>query len=94
MTAVVQPTHAVGRPGNNMRYAGCHLLLAARAPVGLGRVGAGDPADEPVTGIVGLAALHPTDGPVQIQRVSLVASAMRSGHALIIAGRVPQRALR
>ena len=35
MPAVTQPAHAVGRPGNDMRYAGCHLLLTTRAPVGL-----------------------------------------------------------
>ena len=35
MPTVTQTTHAVRRPGNDMGYAGCDLLLAARAPVGL-----------------------------------------------------------
>ena len=91
MPAVVQPTHAVGRPGDDMRYAGGHLLLAARTPVGLGRVGAGDPADEPFAVTVGLTALDPTDGSGQVQLGTLLASAMGSGHAPIIAGRVSER---
>ena len=89
--AVVEPAHAVGRPGNDMRYAGYHLLLASRAPVGLGRVGAGDPADEPVAVTVGLAAFDPTDGSPHIKLGSLVASAVGSGHRPIIAGGISER---
>ncbi len=86
MPAVVQPTHALGRPGNDMRYAGCHLLLAARAPVGLGRAGAADPADEPFAVTVGLPAFDPTDGSVQIKPGVLAASAMGSGHHSSVGG--------
>jgi hypothetical protein len=78
--AVAHPTHAVGRPGNDMRYSGGHLLLAAGAPVGLGRV-AGDPADEPFTVTVGLTTLTPTEGTVQIQVGGHMTTAMGSGHA-------------
>lgn len=80
MPAVAQPAHAVGWPGNHMRYAGCHLLLAAWAPVGLGRVGTGDPADEPFAVNVGLTALDPPDGSVQVKLGALIASAMGTWH--------------
>jgi hypothetical protein len=86
MPAVAQPTHAVGRPGNDMRYAGCHLLLAARAPVGLGRVGARDPADEPLAVTVELTAFDPTDGSVQIKPGVLAAAAVGSSHPTSLGG--------
>ena len=87
MPAVPKATYAVGRPGNDMRYAGRHLLLAARTPEGLGRSGARDPADEPFAVTVGLPAFNPSDGTVQIERGVLVASAMGAGHTSIVAGR-------
>ena len=86
MPAIVQAAHAVGGPGNDMRYAVCNLLLAARAAEGLGRAGAADPAYEPLAIAVRLAAWHPADGSVQIELGALRASAMRSGHAAIVAG--------
>jgi hypothetical protein len=86
MPTVAQAAHAVSRPGNDMRYAGCHLLLAARTPVGLGRVGSGDPPDEPLAVAVGLTAFDPTDGPVHVKPGVLTAAAMGSGHAPIVAG--------
>lgn len=86
MPAIPETTHAVGRPGNDMRYAGCHLLLAARAPEGPVRSGAGDPAHEPFAVGVGLAAFDPADGSIQIKLGALTASAMRSGHTSIVAG--------
>lgn len=69
-----------------MWCAGSHLLLAARAPEGLGGAGARDPADEPFAVAVGLTAFDPTDGSVQINLGVLTATAMGSGHALIVAG--------
>jgi hypothetical protein len=66
MPAVAQTTHAVSRPGNDMRRTGCDLLLASRAPVGLGGVHAGDPADEPLAVAVGLAPFDPTDRSVEV----------------------------
>ena len=86
MASVAQATHAVSRPGNDMRYAGRDLLLAARTPVGLGRVGPGDPADEPIAVVVGLSPFDPAYGSVQVERGRLLTSAMGSGHAPIIAG--------
>jgi len=84
---VAQAAHPVSRPGNNVRYAGCDLLLAARAPVGLGGVHAGDPPDEPLPVAVGLAPFDPTDGPVEVELGALNASAMWSRHGPIVAGR-------
>ena len=86
MPAIVQAAHAVGGPGNDMRYAVCNLLLAARAAEGLGRAGATDPAYEPFAIAVRLTARHPADGSVQIELGAFRASAMRSGHAPIVAG--------
>jgi hypothetical protein len=87
MPSIAQSTHAVSRPGNDMRYAGRHLLLAARTPVGLGRVDAGNPADEPLAVAVRLTPFDPADGSVQVELGPLVTSAMGSGHAPIVAGR-------
>jgi hypothetical protein len=87
MPSVAKATHAVRRPGNDMGYAGRHLLLAARTPIGLGRVDASDPADEPLAVAVRLAPFDPADGSVQVELGPLVTSAMGSGHAPIIAGR-------
>lgn len=87
MPTITQTAHAISRPGNDMRYAGCDLLLTAGAAVGLGRVDPGDPADEPLAVAVGLTPLGPPDGSVQIELGALVASAMGSGHVLIVAGR-------
>jgi hypothetical protein len=36
MSAVIQAAHAFSRPGNDVRHAGCHHLLAAGTPEGLG----------------------------------------------------------
>ena len=97
MPAVAQPTHAVGRPGNHMRYAGCHLLLAARAPVGLGRVGPGDPADEPLAVRVRLAARGATDGAGEVELGVVAATTVRAGHASSVPqayDRKPRPALR
>src|SRR5665647_899880 len=80
MPAVLQATHTISRPGNDMRYAGCHLLLTARAPEGLVRAGPADSADEPLTVAVGLTARDPSDGTVQIELGALWSSAMSSGH--------------
>src|SRR5450631_218756 len=86
MPAVVQAAHAFGRPGHDMRYARRQLLLAARTPVGLGRTGATDPADEPFAVAVGLTAFDPTDGSVEVELGDLKTSTMGSGHATTIAG--------
>jgi hypothetical protein len=86
MPAVAQPTHALGRPRNDMRRAGGHLLLASRASEGLGRAGARDPADEPFAIAVGLTAFDPTDGSVQIELGVVTATAMGSRHVPIVAG--------
>ena len=86
MPSVAQATHAVCRPGNDMRYAGRHLLLAARTPVGLGRVDPSDPADKPLAVAVRLTPFDPAYGPVQVELDPLSTSAMGSGHAPIIAG--------
>jgi len=86
MPAVPQATHAVGWPGNDVRYAGCHLLLAARAPEGLGRSGAAHPADEPFAVAVGLPAFDPSDGSEQVELGALTASAMGAVHTPIVAG--------
>ena len=86
MPAVIQATDALGRPGNDMRYAGGNLLLTARTPERFGRAGSADPADEPFPVRVGLAAFHPADGPVQIELGGLTTSAMGSGHEPIVAG--------
>jgi len=87
VSAVSEATHALGRPGNDMRYAGRHLLLAARTPEGLGGSGPGDPADEPFAVTVGLPAFAPTDGAVQVELGVLTASAMGAGHGSIVAGK-------
>ena len=76
MSSVVQATHAVSRPGNDVRCAGCHLLLTARAPEGLGRAGATDPADKPLTVAVGLAARGSANGALQVELAALATSAM------------------
>jgi hypothetical protein len=86
MPAVVKATHALGRPGNDVRYAGCHLLLAARAPEGPVRAVARDPLNEPFAVAVGLSAFDPTEGTVQIELRVVSATAMGSGHAPIVAG--------
>jgi len=91
MPAVVQATHALGRPGNDMRHAGRHLLLASRTPVGLGGTGAADPADDPFAVAIGLTAREPTNGSGQIELGVLTTSAMGSGHAPIVAGTGPKR---
>ena len=80
MPAVIHAAHAIGRPGNNMRYAGQYLLLAPRTQERPGRAGPGDPADEPFTVAVGLPTLDPADSPTQIETGVLATSAMRSGH--------------
>ena len=85
VSAVPEATHAVGRPGNDMRYAGRHLLLAARTPEGPVRSGPRDPADEPFPVTVGLSAFDPTDGAVQVELGVLPASAMGAGHTPIVA---------
>jgi hypothetical protein len=64
MPAVAQATHPLGRPRHDMRYAGCHLLLTARAPEGPVRAGSTDPTDEPFAVAVRLAAFNPADRPV------------------------------
>lgn len=93
MSSVVQTTHALGRPGDDVRYAGRHLLLAARAPEGPGRAGAADPANEPFAVAVQLPAGDATDGSVQVELGALRASAVGSGHTPIVAGvRVGDRA--
>lgn len=84
--AVVQTTHALGRPRNHMRYSGCYLLLTTRAPEGPFRAGAADPTDEPLAVAVGLTAFDPTDGSFKIKPGVLTASAVGSGHAPIVAG--------
>ena len=86
MPTLAKATHALGRPGNNMRYAGRHLLLTARAPEGLGRAGATDLADEPFAVTVGLTAFDPAKGAVQIELGALTASAMGSGHLSSVGG--------
>jgi hypothetical protein len=88
VSAVTQAPHAIGGPGHDMRHAGSHLLLAAGAPVGLGRPGAADPADEPFTVIVGLTPRGPADGTLQIKLGALRTSAMWSGHDTIVAAAV------
>jgi hypothetical protein len=86
MPAVAQPAHAFGRPCNDMRCAGGHLLLAAGAPEGLGRARARNPADEPFAVALGLTTFDPTDGSVQIKLGVLTATTMGSGHTPIVAG--------
>ena len=81
MPSVVHATHALGRPRDDVRYTGCYLLLAARAPERPGRAGAGDPTDEPLAIAVGLSALTPADGPTKVERRVLRTSAVGSGHA-------------
>lgn len=63
MPPVAEATHPLGRPGNDMPYSGCHLLLAARTPKGLRRAGAGDALDEPLAVAVQLTTFHPAQGP-------------------------------
>lgn len=87
MPAVVQPAHAVGWPGNDMGYAGRHLLLATRTAEGPVGAGTTDAADKPLAVAVGFAPFDPTDGSVQVQLSTLVASAMGAGHAPIIRAR-------
>ena len=89
MPTVLQATHPISRPGNDMRYAGRHLLLTARAPEGLVRAGPADPADEPLTIAVGLTARGPSDGTVQIELGALWTSAMSSGHGSSVGGMGP-----
>ncbi len=86
MPSVLQAAHALSGPGDDMRYAGRHLLLAARTPEQLRRAGTGDVPDEPFAVAVELAAFDPTDGPVQIELGVLTAAAMGSGHEPIVAG--------
>jgi len=85
--AVVHTTHAIGRPRDDVRYAGCHLLLASRAPEGPVRAGAADPTDEPLAIAVGLRAFDATEGSVQVEPGVLTTSAVGSGHESIVAGR-------
>lgn len=87
MPAVVNSAHTLGRPRHDVRYAGCHLLLTARAPEGPVRAGATDPTDEPLAVAVGLPALTPTDGSLQVEPGVLTTSAVGSGHESIVAGR-------
>ena len=87
MPAVVQATHALGRPCDDVRYAGCHLLLASRAPEGPVRAGAADPTDEPLAIAVGLPAFDPTEGSVQVEPGALTTSAVGSGHGSRVGGR-------
>ncbi len=76
MSSVVQATHAVSRPGNDVSCASCHLLLTARAPEGLCRAGATDPADKPLTVAVDLPARGSTNGTLQIELAALATSVM------------------
>lgn len=87
MPALVQTTHAVGWPGHDMRYAGGHLLLAARTAEGPIRASTAHPTDKPFAVAVELTPLDPADGSVQVELCPLVTSAMGSGHTSIIAGR-------
>ena len=87
MPAVAQATHPLGRPRNDVWYAGCHLLLTARAPEGPVRAVTANPTDEPFAVAVGLAALNSTDGSVQIKPGVLTASAVGSGHGSRVCGR-------
>jgi hypothetical protein len=87
MPPVLQAAHALCWPGDDMRYAGGHLLLAARAPERLRRAGTGDVADEPFAVAVELAAFDPTDGAVQIKPGALGTSSVGSGHGSRISGR-------
>lgn len=87
MPAVIQTTHAIGRPRDDVRYAGCHLLLASRAPEGPVRAGAADPTDEPLAIALGLPTFDTTEGSVQIEPRVLTTSAVGSGHTSIVAGR-------
>lgn len=84
--AVVQTTHALGRPRNHMRCSGCYLLLTTRAPEGPVRAGAADPTDEPFAVAVQLPAPSPADCSLKIKPGVLTASAVGSGHAPIVAG--------
>jgi hypothetical protein len=84
MSAVIQATQAISRPGDNVRYARWNHLLAAGAPEGLGRTRAADPADEPFTITVRLTAGCSADGALQIKLGALGTSAMLSGHAPIV----------
>jgi len=84
--AVVQTTHAIGRPRDNVRYAWCYLLLASRAPEGPVRAGAADPTDEPLAIVVGLPTFDATEGSVQVEPGVLTTSAVGSGHESIVAG--------
>lgn len=86
MSAVRQAPDAISRPGDDVRYGGCDLLLTARASVGPCGAGAADPADEPFTVTMGLTARGPADGTVQIELGALTTSAMWTGHTSIVAG--------
>jgi hypothetical protein len=86
MAAVIQAAHALGRPGHDMRYAGCHFLLAARAPEGPRRPGTADPADEPLAVAVGLPTGDPADGSAEVELGALTASAMGSRHGPSLGG--------
>jgi len=85
--AVIQTTHAIGRPRDDVRYAGCYLLLAPRAPEGPVRAGAADPTDEPLAIVVGLPTFDTTEGSVQVEPGVVTAPAVGSGHESIVAGR-------
>jgi hypothetical protein len=84
VAAVIQATQAISRPGNDVRHARLHHLLAAGAPEGLGSTRAADPADEPFAISVRLTPRGSADGPLQIKLGALGTSAMWSGHAPIV----------
>src|SRR5665648_280428 len=91
MPTVHQATHPISRPGNDMRYAGRHFLLTARAPEGPVRAGPADPTDEPLTVAVGLPARDPSYGTVQIELGALWTSAMSSGHGSSVGAEAASR---
>ena len=81
VSAVIQATQSISRPGNDVRYSRWHHLLAARAPERLGRARAADTADEPFAITVRLTARGSTDSAFEIKLGALGTSAMWSGHA-------------
>jgi hypothetical protein len=83
---VVQAAYALGWPGHDMGYAGCHFLLTAGAPKRPRRAGTADPANEPLAVAVRLTAFDPADGSVKVEPGVLTASAMGSGHGSSVGG--------
>jgi hypothetical protein len=82
--ALVQPADAVGGPDHDMGYAGSHVLGAAGAQVGTGGPGAGDRADEPLAAGVLLPPRCAAEGAAVVQRRLVTATAVCSGHVLIV----------